>query len=154
MARDPRSIETPGRVVEITSRTIHGRYLMRPSRDVNELILGILGRAQAKYDVELFAFVFLSNHLHMLMRVLGVDQMAKFVGFLKGNIAREIGVVHQWREKFWGRRYHHAPVKDTEAAQIKRFRYVLSNSCKEGLVRSPLDWPGVSSARTLYERRV
>jgi len=150
MARSPRSIETPGRIVEITSRTVHGRFLMRPSEEVNELILGIVGRAQAKYGVELFAFVFLSNHLHMLMRVLGVEQMALFNGFVKGNIARELGVVHQWRERFWGRRYHHAPVKDTEAAQIKRFRYVLSNSCKEGLVRSPLDWPGVTSARALY----
>ena len=57
---------------------------------------------------------------------------------------------HQWREKFWGRRYNHAPVKDTEAAQVKRFRYILSNGCKEGLVASPLDWPGVTSARALY----
>jgi len=150
MARSPRSIETPGRVVEVTSRTLHGRYLMRPSEEANQLILGVVGRAQAKYGVELFAFVFLSNHLHILMRVLGVEQMALFTGFVKGNIARELGVVHQWREKYWGRRYHHCPVKDTEGAQIKRFRYVLSNSCKEGLVRSPLDWPGVTSARALY----
>ena len=151
MARVPRFIETPGRIVEVTSRTIHGRYLMRPSEEVNELILGIVGRGQAKYGVELFAFVFLSNHLHVLMRVPGVDRMSLFMGYLKGNIARELGAVHQWREKFWGRRYHHGPVKDTEAAQIKRFRYVLSNSCKEGLVRSPLDWPGVTSARALYK---
>ena len=150
MARQLRTIETPGRIVEITSRTVHGRFLMRPSREVNELILGILGRGQARYEVELFAFVFLSNHLHILMRALGVDRMALFAGYVKGNIARELGVVHQWKEKFWGRRYHHAPVQDNEAAQIKRFRYILSNSCKEGLVRSPLAWPGVSSARALY----
>ena len=150
MGRGIRSIETPGRIVEITSRTMHGRFLMRPSEEVNEIILGAVGRGQAMYGVELYAFVFLSNHLHMLLRALGLDQMALFTGYVKGNIARELGVVHQWREKFWGRRYNHAPVKDTEAAQIKRFRYILRNSCKEGLVGSPLDWPGVSSARALY----
>ena len=89
MSRSPRSIETPGRVVEITSRTIHGRYLMRPSEEVNEIILGAVGRGQALYGVELFAFVFLSNHLHILMRVLGIERMARFMGYVKGNIARE-----------------------------------------------------------------
>ena len=71
MARDPRSIETPGRIVEVTSRTVHGRYLMRPSGEVNEIILGIVGRGEIKYGVELYAFVFLSNHFHVLMRECG-----------------------------------------------------------------------------------
>ena len=66
--REIRTIETKGRIVEITARTVHGRYLLRPSALVNELILGVVGRGQAMYDVELFAFVFLSNHLHLLMR--------------------------------------------------------------------------------------
>ena len=150
MGREPRLIETPGRVVEITARTIHGRYLLRPSEEVNELILGVLGRAQAMTDMVLFAFVFMSNHEHLLVQPHSVKQMALFMGFLEGNLAREVGVVHQWRQKFWARRYNHGVVKDTEAAQIKRFRYLLSNGCKEDLVASPLDWPGVTSARALY----
>ena len=137
-------------MVEITARTIHGRYLLRPSETVNELVLGVMGRAQAKYDMELFAFIFLSNHLHLLALAESVRQMSLFTGYLLGNIAREVGVAHQWRQKIWARRYHHAPVKDTEADQIKRFRYLLRNGCKEGLVASPLDWPGVTSARALY----
>jgi len=137
-------------VVEITARTIHGRYLLRPSETVNELVLGVMGRAQAKYDMELFAFIFLSNHLHLLALAESVRQMSLFTGYLLGNIAREVGVAHQWRQKIWARRYHHAPVKDTEADQIKRFRYLLRNGCKEGLVASPLDWPGATSARILY----
>ena len=151
MGREPRSIETLGRVVEITARTIHGRYLLRPSPAVNELVLGVMGRAQAKYDITLFAFVFLSNHVHLLALAESVRQMSLFTGYLLGNIAREVGVVHQWRQKVWARRYHHGPVDDAEAAQIKRFRYVLRNGCKEGLVASPLDWPGATSARVLYE---
>ena len=33
---------------------------------------------------------------------------------------------------------------------MARLYYLLSNSCKEGLVGSPLQWPGVSAAAALY----
>lgn len=137
-------------LVEITSRTQHGRYLLSPSAESNALILGVLGRAQAKYGVDLHAFIILSNHFHMLMTVRSVRQMSCFVGFFKGNVAKELGRLHDWRENFWGRRYHSASLSDAEEEQIKRFLYILANGCKEGLVASPLDWPGVSSAGALY----
>ena len=137
-------------LVEITSRVQHGRMLCTPSPKVNDLILGILGRAQAKYGVEIFAFIFMSNHFHMLLRVLSVLQQSRFVGFVKGNMAKELGRLYDWRENFWGRRYHSGPLGDLEKNQVKRFLYILENGCKEGLVASPLDWPGVSSAQALY----
>lgn len=150
MARSLRFIDNESGIVEVSSRTIHGRFLMRPSPEVNDLILGILGRAQAKYEIELFAFVFLSNHFHLLMRVLSALLMSKFMSYVKGNIAKELGHLHGWKEKFWGRRYHSASVADSEEAMMERFMYVLSNGCKESLVASPLEWPGVSSAPALY----
>ena len=91
----------------------------------------------------------MSNHLHILMKANSVRQMSRFVGFLKGNVAKELGRLHDWREHFWGRRYHSASVGDSEQAQITRFMYILANGCKEGLVASPLDWLGVSSAQVL-----
>ncbi len=135
-------------LVEISARAQHGRFLLRPSAESNDLILGVVGRAQAMYNVVLHSIIFLSNHYHMLMSVRSVEQMSLFVGFVNGNLAKELGRLHVWREKFWGRRYHSASVG--EEAQIARFLYILANGCKEGLVASPLDWPGVSSAGALY----
>jgi hypothetical protein len=34
---------------------------------------------------------------------------------------------------------------------LVRLRYILSNGCKEGLVASPLHWPGVSSTAALLD---
>ena len=136
-------------IVELTSRCIQGRFLMRPSPIVNDRILGIIGRAQRMTQIRLHAFVYLSNHDHGLCGTDSVQQMSAFKGFVNGNIARELGREHDWKEKFWGRRYHSASVADTEQDQQKRLRYILSNGCKEGLVDSPLDWPGVSSAWAL-----
>jgi len=70
--------------------------------------------------------------------------------FINGNIAREIGRLHGWREKFWSRRYTASIVLDEHAAE-ERMQYVLANSVKEGLVRHPRYWPGVHSYRALVE---
>ena len=56
-----------GSVVEVTTRTIQGRLLLRPSRQVNDIILGVFGRALALYDVKLMALAVLSNHMHALL---------------------------------------------------------------------------------------
>ena len=127
-----------------------GMFLTRPSREANDLILGVLGRAQALFPVDLFAFIFMSNHFHILMRVLSAKRLADFSGYLKSNVAKELGHLYDWKAKFWGARYDSAPVGDSEASQLERFQYILANGCKEGLVASPLDWPGVSSAPALY----
>ena len=150
MAREPRTLYGESGLVEITSRTQHGRYLLRPSEESNARILGALGRAQANYGVWVHAFVVLSNHFHLLMSVLSAKQMSGFVRHFKGNVAKELGGLHDWRENFWGRRYHHAELGSSEEDQINRFLYILENGCKENLVASPLEWPGVSSARALY----
>ena len=54
----------PQTIFFITSRTIQSRFLMAPSEKTNELIGGILARAVRQCQVELFAYVFTSNHFH------------------------------------------------------------------------------------------
>lgn len=151
MRREFRSVDNTSRVVEITSRTNQGRFLLRPSKKVNDLILGVLGRAQAKYDVDIYAFVFMSNHFHLLMKADTVEQMSLFVGYLKANIAIELRRVQGWDGAFWGRRFTHSGVGTTELDQRERLVYILENGCKEDLVGSPVDWPGVASAKTLVD---
>ena len=97
MSRQLRLLHGESGLVEITSRTQHGRFPMRPSPGVNDLILGVLGKAQARYDVILHAFVFLSNHLHILATVLSPEQLSLFMAFFKGNLAKELSRLHNWR---------------------------------------------------------
>lgn len=149
MGRRLRFIPSGGCLVEVTNRTIQGRFLLRPSAELNRLLIGVLGRAQRRYGVRLHACQVLSNHYHLLLTVESAQQLARFVGYFQGNLAKEAGRLHQWRGPFWHRRYQHVIVSDEEAAQIARLRYIMSNSCKENLVSSPLEWPGVSSTRPL-----
>jgi REP element-mobilizing transposase RayT len=149
MGRRLRYIPPEGCLVEVTNRTIQGRFLLRPGRELNKVVVGVLGRAQRLYGVEIHAFVVMSNHFHLLLSVESALQLARFMAYFQGNLAKEAGRLHRWHGPFWHRRYQHVVVSDEERAQVGRLRYILENGCKEELVASPLDWPGVSSVRAL-----
>jgi hypothetical protein len=149
MGRRLRYIPPEGCLVEVTNRTIQGRFLLRPSCELNKVVVGVLGRAQRLYGVEIHAFIVMSNHFHLLLSVESALQLARFMAYFQGNLAKEAGRLHKWHGPFWHRRYQHIVVSEEERAQVDRLRYILENGCKEGLVASPLEWPGVSSVQTL-----
>ncbi len=152
MGNNPRWVP-PGRLIEVTQRTIHGRYLLRPSRDLNDIFTGVLIRAAERYEVRICAFVALSNHYHLLVVPKDGLALSRFMAYFAGNLAKEIGRLHRWGEKVFGRRYSHVPVSDEPAAQEARLTYLLSQGCKEGLIRRPEDWPGPSSTESLLTGR-
>jgi hypothetical protein len=128
-------------LVEITTRTIQGRLLLRPSPELTDIILGIIGKAQFLYAMTIHAFVFLSTHSHFLLSPSSAGQLALFMQFVNANVAKEAGRLHDWRDRLWSRRYRSIVVADDTAA-IARLRYILAHSAKEGLLASPAAWPG------------
>ncbi len=131
-------------VVEVTIRTIQGRFLLRPSDDVHEIVLGILARAQERTGIQLHAFVFMSNHYHLILTIPDGNALAKFECYLNTNLSKELGRLYGWKHQLWSRRYTAIPILD-DLAMVDRLHYLLSHGCKEGLVARPQDWPGPSS---------
>lgn len=138
-----RHIPVLGALVEVTDRTFQARHLLRPSPEANDLILGVFGRAASLYSVGVVCISFMSNHFHAIIRTPDAKTLAGFMGYLKGNLARELGRLHGWRGKLWARRYEAILISEEEAAQIARLKYLLAQGTKEGLVARPQDWPGV-----------
>lgn len=135
----------PNVVYEVTSRTVQERFLLVPGPEARDLILGVLGRGLQLFPhVRLHAFAYMSNHDHLLASSDDGEQFARFVGYINGNVAREIGRLHGWRGPFWARRARPIPILDGDAI-IARLRYIMSQGVKEGLVRSPREWPGASA---------
>ncbi len=153
MPRRLRFVPPGGALVEVTCRTLQARLLLRPSPLLREITLGVLGRAQRQTGVAIHAFVFLSTHYHLLVSVTDAAQLARFVGYLNSNLARELGRIHAWKEKLWGRRYQAILVSDEEESQVERLLYLARHGCKEGLVSDPLDWPGATSWQAMLDGR-
>jgi REP element-mobilizing transposase RayT len=113
---------------------------------VREVCGGVLARAAELYGVKVYAYVFMSNHLHLVVGARGLV-VADFVKYLLGNLSRKLAPLctKRWWGKFWERRASVAPILD-EAALEDRVRYVLAHGVKEGLVRHAEDWEGLHCA--------
>jgi putative transposase len=151
VSRRLRCIPEERTLIEVTTRTVHGRYLLRPSLLLNAIILGVLARYVWRYGVRCMGFAFVSSHYHLLLEVDDAWQLARFMNAFNSKLAREIGRLTGWREKIWSRRYQAIVVSREEAAQIDRFKYVLSHGVKENLVDRLRDWPGVHAVRALLD---
>lgn len=140
----------PSQILFATVRCIQGRLLLSPSSRTNEVLGGVLARAVRQYGVELFAFSFASNHLHLLLRA-PRGNMPRFMQYLLSNVSKKVGALVDWRGSFWERRYSAEPVLD-EGAVLDRLRYILAHGVKEGLVRRCQEWPGLSCLPDLLGR--
>lgn len=142
-----------GSVVETCTNTTNSLPLLRPDPEANERIFGALGRAAEYYGIDIHAFGFLSTHYHLIYSVKNALQMSRFQSHLNSNIAREIGRLHGWRDKFWARRYRNMGIGDDRADQRARLKYCLAQATQAGLVASPLDWPAPTAASALLDRQ-
>ena len=111
--------------------------------------MGVLAKALELYAVNLHAIVVLSSHYHALATYDDPKVMADFHGYLNTNLSKEVDQVHDWPGTVFPGRYHHVELSPEPEVELARLRYLMENGVKEGLVLSPLDWPGVSSTESL-----
>ena len=150
MTRNLRIFSRPRQVTaEITQVTIQFRSLLRPGERLNSLIVGALAKAQKRYPIQIHGFVFLSQHFHILATFQDAQRMADFMRHFTQKLSKEVGLLHDWKDTVFPKRYHHVELSEEPGVDLARLRYILTNSCKENLVLSPRDWPGVSSTEAL-----
>ena len=128
----------------VVSRCIQGYGFLKPTREIRAISKGVLAYALDKYAqvIKLHHYVFLSNHFHLLLSSESSQSLAEFMCFFKGNLARELGRVHDWHGTLWQRRYSSEEVLD-EAGLREVFKYLTKNTVKESLVDHPKDWKGL-----------
>lgn len=145
----PRPIrqERPELCVSVTVRCREGRRFLSPLDPMRVLLTWWLGRALGLFDVELFALVALSNHLHLLLRAPD-GNLSAFMRYFLANAAKDINRAHGRRGDGVFGRHTQVHVLDDEAALIK-LGYILANPVQAHLVERSEDWPGLSSARAL-----
>ena len=133
----------------VISRVFQGRHLLRPGRALNRIIAGVIGRAQADFpNVRLFAYAFLSNHVHLMLQG-PTCEVVSFIAFVKREISRRWGAYPgiNWPGAMW--HGYIATALPTPESQVTCLKYILSQGVKEKLVAKPQLWPGVHAAKQL-----
>lgn len=138
----------PRAVVEVVTRTHQSRPLVQPGSDVNELIIGVLGRALSMYDVTLHAFATTPTCMTLLVSPCNAGELAKWMNHVNSNVAREIKRLTGWRDQFWARRYSATPLPDADTARA-RLRDMMLQVCRETGVAHPSEWNGATSIHAM-----
>lgn len=123
----------PQLTVEVAKRMLKG------------LVGSALARAQQNClkhgaDVQVFAFVAMSNHVHLVVRTAGKN-LAKFMGYFKARVADGINYLTGRRGPLFARRYDAQPIQNLNAA-AERIAYTVDNPRKANLVAHHDEWPG------------
>jgi len=121
---------------------------MLDAANLKRIARGVVGsalaRAQRLYDVEVFALVVMSNHVHLVLRARR-GNLADFMRYAKAQIAKAVNRITGRRGPLWARRYDAQPVLDDDAAEGVT-AYTLRNPVKAGLVAHHAQWPSLNLA--------
>ena len=135
----------PDTVHFITNRTEHEMLFLLPTEQITEIIQCWFARALCLFGqgLEIYAFIFLSNHFHILCNDTK-GTLAAFMWYFQGNVAKAINREIGRKGRFWSREYDDVAVSG-DAELIDRYAYTIGNAVKAGLVDKSEEWIGWSS---------
>jgi len=110
---------------------------------VNQVVGGVLAKYQECFEIVIFAYTFLSNHVHILAQA-PESNLWEFEQAVNREIAKRVNRLRNTRGHFWERRYDEQ-IAVEEADVLEGFLYVTCNAVSHGLVEHPLLWPGLNS---------
>ncbi len=139
---------------------------MRP--EVVEILLDSLRFLQRERGLQLFGYVIMENHLHLIAKA---DELAERIGQFKSFTARNIidllmrraetGLLHELRFQkrnhksdrefqFWDEGSHAQQI-DSDEMMLQKLEYIHQNPLRRGYIDDPTHWR-YSSARN-YSRQ-
>ncbi len=148
--------ETEVLMQQIADAELHQKPLPQVSHttftdSIPNIIGSWLARGVQRFRIKLYGFVAMSNHVHMLVQA-PCGNLAEFMAYFNGQMAREVNRFLGRRHQLWARRYAAAQVLD-EPAELERLLYILANPQKAGIVDTIEQWAGMSSAAFLLKNQ-
>lgn len=143
----PLRVHHPDTIHLLTVRTVESRLWISPCSAVRTVLLGILARYVELHGIQIFAYVFLGNHYHLLVRA-PLDNLHLFAEDLNREITKRLNRFCKRQGPMWARRYD-AQVTLEPADAVEALLYILTNPVKHGLVSNAAEWPGTGCLRQL-----
>ena len=139
----PRPI-VAGTTYLVTRRCSQRQFLLRPSREVNQIFLYCLAEAARRTGVQVHAFCVLSNHYHLVITDVQ-GRLPEFARWLHEFVAKCINAMLGRWEAVWCPGSYSAVRLENSGAVAEKIVYTLTNPVAAGLVRHGYHWPGLRS---------
>lgn len=120
----------------VTSVTKNRAHIFQDDANAREAIEALY-RTQGQYPFFLYAFVIMSNHVHLLLQVPSPGSISKIMNVYKGTVSASIG-----RGPMWQSRFHIRYVDNLYEAKA----YMHNNPLVKGLCERPEDFPWSSAS--------
>ena len=104
------------------------------------LVLECFQFFRANGEIELYGFVIMPDHLHVILKTKPPLTISRFVKRMKTHISHLLGHGPIWEKGYW------SEVIESEAFMKQKLVYIHENPVRAGLARKPEDYPW-SSAR-------
>ena len=127
-----------GQVWHITERCHRKHFLLKFARDRRAWV-GWLYEARRRFGLCVLDYQVTSNHVHLLVRDRGRDEIAASMQLIAGRTGQSFNRRKGRRGAFWEDR-HHATAVDTEGYLARCVVYIDLNMVRAGAVRHPRDW--------------
>ncbi len=124
----------------VTLRTEGAHPWLRPGKDVNKVIGGVLARYSEIFEVVIYVYAFLSNHYHLLTKS-PKSNADEFLENVNRELARRLNWKYHRSGKFWSRRYSEQEVPN-EDDLLGAFLYITTNPTRHGMVEQPSSGQG------------
>ncbi len=142
MARMPRVV-VPGYPHHVIQRGARRMQTFFGPQDYR-YYLRLMQRFKDEFDVAVWAYCLMPNHVHFIAVPQKADGLAKLFSQVHRRYARKINMREDWRGHLWQERFH-SYVMD-EPHTLAAARYIERNPVAANLCEVPQDWPW-SSAR-------
>jgi putative transposase len=110
--------------------------------------VGLMKAAQARADLEFFAWCLMPNHVHFVVRPRTDEDLARWVHWLLTTHSQRHRNRHATTGHIWQGRYKSIPIQ-MDAHLLTVLRYVERNPVRAGLVPSSREWRWSSLAERL-----
>jgi putative transposase len=138
MPRLPR-IFIPGLTMHVIQRGAHRADMFHDEGDY-EVFLAYLREAVQQNEVEVHAFVLMSNHLHLMATPQHSASLPRTMQQLGRRYVPHYNRRYRRGGTLWQGRYRAIPI-ETEAYWLTCLRYVEQNPVRAGMVRMPAEYP-------------
>jgi len=134
----------PGSTVHVVARCNNREFYFTTSEDF-ELLLAHLRELVRTYEVTLYAYTLMSNHMHLLLQAPKAEALGRPVRWFMTETAKAFHKARGRRGHFWERRYRSCLIEDDLYA-LAALRYLDRNPVRAGLVADSTTYPWSSCA--------
>jgi putative transposase len=123
----------------VTSKT-HGNRKFFANKRSAQILLDCIDNFRKEGRYLLLAFVIMPDHLHIMLKPNGKENISKIMHSIKRGSSRLINQMWSRKGPIWQRSFYERIIRD-EKEFWEKVNYVYNNSLRAGLAESPEDYP-------------